>query len=72
MKLNGFMMGPEIKKLFKIKVDTPTAGHPVRVSVTTPSTLGIRVAFEWLLCSARFSHWASLAVASDGNGMETI
>ena len=29
MKLNGFMIGPEIKKLFKIKVDTPTAGHPV-------------------------------------------
>ena len=29
MELNGFMIGPEIKKLFKIKVDTPTAGHPV-------------------------------------------
>ena len=31
MKLNGFIIGPEIKKLFKIKVDTPTAGHPVGV-----------------------------------------
>ena len=29
MELNGFMIGPEIKKLFKIKVVTPTARHPV-------------------------------------------
>ena len=29
MVLNGFMIGQDIKKLFKIKVDTPTAGHPV-------------------------------------------
>ena len=36
MELNGFMIGPEIKKLFKIKVDTPTAGHPV---VLPPPTL---------------------------------
>ena len=33
MELNGFMIGPEIKKLFKIKVDTPTAGHPVDASL---------------------------------------
>ena len=29
MELNGFMIGPEMKKLFKIKVVTPTARHPV-------------------------------------------
>ena len=29
MELNGFIIGSEIKKLFKIKVDTPTAEHPV-------------------------------------------
>ena len=29
MELNGFIISPEIKKLFKIKVDTPTAEHPV-------------------------------------------
>ena len=29
MELNGFIIGSEIKKLFKIKVDTQTAGHPV-------------------------------------------
>ena len=29
MELNGFMIGPEIKMLFKIKVVTVTARHPV-------------------------------------------
>ena len=29
MELNGFMIGPEINKLFKIKVVTVTARHPV-------------------------------------------
>ena len=29
MELNGFMIGPEIKKLFKIKVGTLTVRHPV-------------------------------------------
>ena len=33
MESNGFMIGPEIKKLFKIKVDTPTAGHPVEAGL---------------------------------------
>ena len=29
MELNGFMIGPEINKLFKIKVGTLIAEHPV-------------------------------------------
>ena len=29
MELNGFMIGPEIKTLFKIKVGTLIARHPV-------------------------------------------
>ena len=29
MELNGFMMGPEIKTLFKIKVGALIAEHPV-------------------------------------------
>ena len=29
MELNGFVIGPEIKKLFKIKVGTLIAKHPV-------------------------------------------
>ena len=29
MELNGFVIGPEIKKLFKIKVGTLIAEHPV-------------------------------------------
>ena len=29
MESNGFMIGPEIKKLFKIKVGTLIAKHPV-------------------------------------------
>ena len=29
MELNGFMIGPEINKLFKIKVVTVTARRPV-------------------------------------------
>ena len=32
MELNGFMIGPEIKMLFKIKVVTVTARHPVELS----------------------------------------
>ena len=31
MELNGFMIGPEINKLFKIKVVTVTARRPVVV-----------------------------------------
>ena len=30
MVSNGFMIGPEIKKLFKIKVGTLIAEHPVQ------------------------------------------
>ena len=37
MELNGFMIGPEIKMLFKIKVVTVTARHPV-VRLTQTST----------------------------------
>ena len=33
MELNGFMIGPEIKMLFKIKVVTVTARHPVATMV---------------------------------------
>ena len=35
MELNGFMIGPEIKTLFKIKVGTLIAEHPV-VQVQIP------------------------------------
>ena len=30
MELNGFMIGPEIKTLFKIEVGAVIAEHPVR------------------------------------------
>ena len=42
MELNGFMIGPEIKKLFKIKVDTPTAGHPVVTYARYPKMINIK------------------------------
>ena len=32
MELNGFMIGPEIKTLFKIKVGAVIAEHPVALS----------------------------------------
>ena len=35
MELNGFMIGPEINKLFKIKVGTLIAEHPVGLGVPT-------------------------------------
>ena len=47
MELNGFMIGPEIKKLFKIKVVTPTARHPV-VALLCPSCVGCLGAYESL------------------------
>ena len=40
MELNGFMIGPEIKKLFKIKVVTPTARHPVVLKIPVESISG--------------------------------
>ena len=40
MELNGFMIGPEIKMLFKIKVVTVTARHPVGVA--------IQIVIEWI------------------------
>ena len=36
MELNGFMIGPEIKMLFKIKVVTVTARHPVSFKACLP------------------------------------
>ena len=33
MELNGFMIGPEIKTLFKIKVGAVIAEHPVEATV---------------------------------------
>ena len=36
MELNGFMIVPNIKELFKIKVGTLIAEHPVVISMTKP------------------------------------
>ena len=48
MELNGFMIGPEIKTLFKIKVGAVIVEHPVSSATETVNCLRVNFKREFL------------------------